>query len=112
MYPIKSTHWKSVSNPDCSHIEKGEKPKKQTYQTGMEFVKVDKSKRYIIQGNGHLRIIETGFIRYIRKNGKNTMKEYTAKEMKILKANPYTFKVKKNCILQQNSKKFSGLATR
>lgn len=61
----------------------------------MESFKVDKSKRYIIQENGHLRIRETGFIRYIRKNGENTMKEYTAKEMKILKANPYTFKVTK-----------------
>ena len=32
------------------------------------------------------------------------MKEYTAKEMKVLKANPYTFKVTKNklyCTLNQ-----------
>lgn len=28
--------------------------------------------------------------------GEDAMKEYTAKEMKLLKANPYTFKVTKN----------------
>ena len=34
--------------------------------------------------------------------GEDAMKEYTAKEMKLLKANPYTFKVSKNklyCVL-------------
>lgn len=30
------------------------------------------------------------------KIGEDVMKEYTAKEMKLLKANPYTFKVTKN----------------
>jgi len=30
------------------------------------------------------------------KIGEDAMKEYTAKEMKLLKANPYTFKVTKN----------------
>lgn len=39
-----------------------------------------------------------GVIRYINKIkiGDNTMKEYTAKEIKLLKANPYTFKITKN----------------
>lgn len=32
----------------------------------------------------------------MRKIGEDVMKEYTAKEMKLLKANPYTFKVTKN----------------
>lgn len=30
------------------------------------------------------------------RNGEDAMREYTAKEMKLLKANPYTFKVTKN----------------
>lgn len=60
----------------------------------MKSFKVDKNKRYVIQENGHLHIRETGVILYIKK-GENTMKEYTVKEMKILKSNPYTFKVTK-----------------
>ena len=32
----------------------------------------------------------------IYRIGEDAMKEYTAKEMKLLKANPYTFKVTKN----------------
>lgn len=65
VYPIKFTHWKLVSNPDCSHIEKGEKPKKQTHQTGMESFKVDKSKRYIIQGNGENHEYTKYFITFL-----------------------------------------------
>lgn len=33
---------------------------------------------------------------YNEENGEDAMKEYTAKEMKLLKANPYTFKITKN----------------
>ena len=40
------------------------------------------------RGQGHL-------IQW-KQTGEGAMKEYTAKEMKLLKANPYTFKVTKN----------------
>lgn len=64
----------------------------------MESFKADKCKRHPIPKSGHLYVRENKIHPiYLRKEtGENAMKEYSAKEIKLLKANPYTFKVTKN----------------
>ncbi len=56
-----------------------------------------KGQRYPILKDGHSQAGRTELIRYMNmKIGGSAMKEYTAKEMKSLKADTYTFKVTKH----------------
>lgn len=70
----------------CGHEKKAANPPKQTEAEGYRNIKVDiwafQSSRASATMNHRLE--------------RMLMKEYTAKEMKLLKANPYTFKVTKN----------------
>ena len=57
---------------------------------------MDTSEKAGIHESGRMDLPKNKGIWYYKDRLEDAMKEYTAKEIKLLKANPYTFKVTKN----------------